>query len=96
MSLKHSRRGTGKVARHVRLHKPDGAGLQAAVRFPAPDRNRIDYALRRETRRPEGRGPRRRHGIILRRKTQENEMAGAEGFELSTCGFGDHRSNQLS
>jgi len=23
-------------------------------------------------------------------------MAGAEGFELSTCGFGDRRSNQLS
>ena len=24
------------------------------------------------------------------------KMAGAEGFELSTCGFGDRRSNQLS
>ena len=29
-------------------------------------------------------------------KIISEKMAGAEGFELSTCGFGDRRSNQLS
>ena len=35
-------------------------------------------------------------GFFTRPQMAEEEMAGAEGFELSTCGFGDRRSNQLS